>query len=212
MKSRSRLSSSIAIPALSFAFSCSLWLFYFASVAYARDCPPNDPSRSDCAAAATTAQNPAVPAAGTLAGGGAGVLINRGRPGPPPKPPKDYGPGRTNVWDPTVEEQQNRWIKDGLVWDPTTLTWRPPRPGEIPPPPDAPEEPPPYERQHPRDKTPVECLDLYDAYVKMQARAIALEAEIQAASQAQWDAQFKLNQLLAKFTLKLGWDVADTVT
>ncbi|MBI3914661.1 MAG: hypothetical protein HY327_10820, partial [Chloroflexi bacterium] len=54
--------------------------------------------------------------------------------------------------------------------------------------------------------------DLYDAYVKMQARAIALEVEIQAASKEQWDAQFKLNQLLAKFTLKLGWDVADTVT
>lgn len=124
------------------------------------------------------------------------------------KPPREYG-GRPNVWDPTVEEQQNRWIKEHLVWDPQTLSWRPPRPGEVPPPPDAPEDPPPYQRQNPRDKVPVDCLDLYDAYVKQQARAIKLEEEIKFASEAQFDAQKRLNQLLAKFTLKFGYEIAD---
>jgi len=47
--------------------------------------------------------------------------------------------------------------------------------------------------------------------VLVQSRLIALETEIQFASQAQWDAQFKLNQLLAKFSLKFGYDLADTV-
>ena len=104
MQKPNRHRSSIFVYTFGFAFSVLIWLFYFASVAYARDCPPNDPSRSDCAAAATTAQNPLVPAAGTIGGAGTSVVIdrlrNRKRPKPATKPPKDYGPGRTNVWDP----------------------------------------------------------------------------------------------------------------
>jgi ABC-type transporter Mla subunit MlaD len=198
-----------------YAFAFSLWLFYFASVAYARDCPPNDPSRADCAAAAQTAENPLVPATGTVAGTATSVVIdklrNRKRPKPATKPPKDYGPGRTNVWDPPETEQQEKWEKEGLVWDPQELTWRPPRPGEIPPPDDAPEEPPPYQRQNPREKVPPACLGYYDDYVLLQSRLIALEGEIKFASEAQFDAQLRLNQLLAKFTLKFGWDLADTL-
>ncbi|MBI5303986.1 MAG: hypothetical protein HY868_17760 [Chloroflexi bacterium] len=214
MNKRNHRPASFAILALYCAFSFSIWLFYFASVAYARDCPPNDPSRSDCAAAATTAQNPAVPATGTVAGAGTSVVIdrlrNRRRPRPAPRPPREYG-GRTNVWDPPEDEQQRKWEHEGLVWDPQELTWRPPRPGEIPPPDDAPENPPPYQQQNPREKVPPACLDKYDDYVLLQARLIKLEGEIKFASEAQWDAQFKLNQLLAKFSLKFGYDLADTV-
>ena len=214
MKKHNRRPASVPIYMLYLVFSFSIWLFYFASVAYARDCPPDDPSRSDCAAAAQTAQNPAVPATGTVAGAGTSVVIdklrNRKRPKPLTKPPREYG-DRPNVWDPPEVEQQRKWEEGGLIWDPVELTWRPPRPGEIPPPDDAPEEPPPYQKQNPREKVPPECLNYYDDYVLLQSRLIKLETEIQFASQAQWDAQFKLNQLLAKFSLKLGWDVADTV-
>ncbi len=214
MNNRNHRPASIAIFSLYCAFSFSIWLFYFASVAYARDCPPNDPSRSDCAAAATTAQNPAVPATGTVAGAGTSVVIDRirkrRRPRPAPRPPREYG-GRTNVWDPPEDEQQRKWENEGLVWDPQELTWRPPRPGEIPPPDDAPENPPPYQQQNPREKIPPACLGFYDDYVLLQARLIALEGEIKFASEAQWDAQFRLNQLLAKFSLKFGYDLADTV-
>ena len=193
-----------------YAFAFSLWLFYFASVAYARDCPPNDPSRADCAAAAQTAENPLVPATGTVAGTATSVVIdklrNRKRPKPATKPPKDYGPGRTNVWDPPETEQQEKWEKEGLVWDPQELTWRPPRPGEIPPPDDAPEEPPPYQRQNPREKVPPACLGYYDDYVLLQSRLIALEGEIKFASEAQFDAQLRLNQLLQVYTqVRLGF-------
>jgi len=127
MKNRNR-PPAIAIYLPTFIFSLSLWLFYFASVAYARDCPPNDPSRADCAAAATTAQNPVTPLAGTVAGTGTSVVIDRlrkrRRPGPVIKPPTDYGPGKTNVWDPPVDEQTHKWVNEGLVWDPQGLTWR----------------------------------------------------------------------------------------
>lgn len=214
MKKSNHHPASIAVYGFFSLFSFSIWLFYFASVAYARDCPPNDPSRSDCAAAAQTAQNPAVPATGTIAGAGTSVVIERlrkrPRPKPLTKPPREYG-GRTNVWDPPETEQQNKWEKEGLIWDPQELTWRPPRPGEIPPPDDAPENPPPYQQQNPREKVPPECLNFYDDYVLLQARLIKLETEIKFASEAQFDAQFKLNQLLAKFTLKFGYDLADTV-
>lgn len=215
MNRRDRHPSSIALYLISAAFSSALWVFYFANVVHASDCPPNDPSRIDCANAAQTANNPATPASGTVAGTGTSIAIdrlrNRRRGRSTPKPPTDYGPGRTNVWDPPVDEQTRKWVDDGLVWDPQTLSWRPPKPGEIPPPPDAPEKPPPYELQHPRDKVPPDCLELYDAYVKEQAKVIAMEDQIKFASEAQQDAQFKFNQLLAKFTLKLGWDVGDTV-
>lgn len=215
MNRRDRHPSSIALYLISAAFSFALWVFYFANVVYASDCPPNDPSRIDCANAAQTANNPATPASGTVAGTGTSIAIdrlrNRRRGRFTPKPPTDYGPGRTNVWDPPVDEQTRKWVDEGLVWDPQTLSWRPPKAGEILPPPDAPEKPPPYEQQHPRDKVPPDCLDLYDQYVKAQARTIEVEQEIQDLSKAQWDAQFNLNQLLAKFTLKFGYDLPDTV-
>lgn len=215
MNQRHQPRSSIVVYALFSVCSFSIWLFYFASVAYARDCPPNDPSRADCAAAATTAQNPLVPAAGTVGGAGTSVVIdrirNRKRPKPTTQLPKDYGPGRTNVWDPPETEQQEKWEEEGLIWDPQELTWRPPRPGEIPPPDDAPEDPPPYQQQNPREKIPPACLKYYDDYVLLQSRLIALETEIKFASEAQFDAQLRLNQLLAKFTLKFGWDLADTL-
>ena len=42
--------------------------------ALASDCPPDDPSRSDCKAAATTARNPLVPIAGGVAGTVGGLV------------------------------------------------------------------------------------------------------------------------------------------
>ncbi|MFQ5401665.1 MAG: hypothetical protein ACE5E7_18965 [Anaerolineae bacterium] len=58
-------------------------MFLFPAAAFARDCPPNDPSRSDCQGAATTARNPLVPIAGAGVGGAAGWVagqaISRGK-------------------------------------------------------------------------------------------------------------------------------------
>lgn len=56
------------------AAGLALLCWLLAGTAFASDCPPDDPSRSDCAAAATAAQNPLVPIAGGLAGTVAGGL------------------------------------------------------------------------------------------------------------------------------------------
>jgi hypothetical protein len=48
------------------------FLLVWAGIAYASDCPPNDPSRLDCQGAASTARSPLVPLAGAIAG----VLVN----------------------------------------------------------------------------------------------------------------------------------------
>lgn len=53
------------------------WMFLLPAVAFARDCPPSDASRSDCKAAATTARNPLVPIAGAGAGGVAGWVAGQ---------------------------------------------------------------------------------------------------------------------------------------
>ena len=139
--------------------------------------------------------------------GGVGGAVPPGIRPPAVKPPRDYGPGKDNPWDRPPEKQQEMWIREGVVWDPETLSWRPPRPGEIPPPKDYPEEPTPFQRTNPRDKTPWQCLGLYDDYVMAQARILALQGEIAEATTKYWDAQRLHNANLAKFTLLLGWDV-----
>jgi hypothetical protein len=53
------------------------WLALFTGAAYASDCPPDDPSRSDCKSAASTARNPLVPIAGAVLGGAAGQVIGQ---------------------------------------------------------------------------------------------------------------------------------------
>jgi hypothetical protein len=55
----------------------SLLLGLVPTVAYASDCPPDDPSRSDCKGAASTARSPLVPIAGAVAGGMAGWVIGQ---------------------------------------------------------------------------------------------------------------------------------------
>ncbi len=47
--------------------------------ASASDCPPNDPSRNDCAAAARPAKNPLVPVVGAIVGTIVAVIIVNGR-------------------------------------------------------------------------------------------------------------------------------------
>lgn len=47
------------------------------SVAYASDCPPDDPSRQDCQSAASSARSPLTPIAGAAAGGIAGWVVNQ---------------------------------------------------------------------------------------------------------------------------------------
>jgi hypothetical protein len=51
------------------------WLALFTGTVYASDCPPDDPSRADCQAAASTARNPLVPIAGGVLGGTVGGMI-----------------------------------------------------------------------------------------------------------------------------------------
>jgi hypothetical protein len=70
--------------------------------ARASDCPPEDPSRSDCRGAATTARNPLVPIGGAAAGGLVGWMAgNSVR--PRPKPEKGGDEPRTEK-DPCLED------------------------------------------------------------------------------------------------------------
>jgi hypothetical protein len=122
---------------------------------------------------------------------------------PDPQLPKD-DPG--NPFDPPPDEQQKMWKKDHVIWDPKTLQWRQPGPGEYPPPDNPPENPPPFQKQLPRDKVPPDCLDLYDAYVHYQGVAMAGEDAVQQASQDYQKANAHLLELFAKLELLLGWE------
>lgn len=66
---RRRFSSASWLPLSIPLVSLLLWA---ATLVYASDCPPNDPSRSDCQAAANTARSPLVPLAGAVVG----VFVN----------------------------------------------------------------------------------------------------------------------------------------
>jgi hypothetical protein len=68
----------IWLPLLGFVLG---WLLVLAAPAHASDCPPDDPSRSDCSAAASTARNPLVPIGGSVVGGVVGNVVGRGRGG-----------------------------------------------------------------------------------------------------------------------------------
>jgi len=54
-----------------------LALVFLPTTALASDCPPEDLSRSDCRAAASTARSPLVPIAGAAAGAGAGWVASK---------------------------------------------------------------------------------------------------------------------------------------
>lgn len=56
---------------------CFLLLGLLPTAAHASDCPPDDPSRSDCKSAASTARSPLVPIAGAAAGAGAGWVVTK---------------------------------------------------------------------------------------------------------------------------------------
>lgn len=58
-------------------FGYFLLLGLLPTVAYASDCPPDDPSRSDCKSAASTARSPLVPIVGAAAGAGAGWVVSK---------------------------------------------------------------------------------------------------------------------------------------
>jgi hypothetical protein len=112
-------------------------------------------------------------------------------------------------WDPPLEEQDAKWVNEGLIWDPDQQVFRRPRPEEVPRPEDAPEEPAPVEQARPRNETPVPCLGIYDEYAKAQARAIGLASRIEEAARRYRAAQDHLTRQLAKLTLRTGWDVGD---
>jgi hypothetical protein len=95
------------------------------------------------------------------------------------------------------------WLKNHVIWDPQTLSYRPPNPNEYPPPVDPPENPPPFQKQLPRDQVPPDCLDLYDAYVRCQGIAVSGDDQIQAASQAYQQAMAHLLELFAKMEMYL---------
>lgn len=145
--------------------------------------------------------------AGDVAGTATGTALGGGEGTPEMKTPKDYGPGKDNPWDPPIEKQREMWEKEGLVWDPDTLSWRKPRPNEIPPPKGMPEKPTPYERQKPRSEVPGACVVFYDRYVAAQAKVLDLRRQVDAARDKHLKAQDHLNKQLAKFTIKLGLDV-----
>ncbi len=121
------------------------------------------------------------------------------------KPPKKYDDG-PNVWDPPPDEQTNRWNKDHVVWDPNTLSWRPPHVDEFPPPPVGPEGPPPYEKQHPADQIPDSCRDLYNQYVQAQATAKSGDDAIQAAGVEYQSAVDAMLKMYAKLVALLGFE------
>lgn len=109
-----------------FAF-LAVWLVLVASTAHASDCPPDDPSRSDCQAAATTARNPLVPIAGGVGGGVAGEVIGRvvtkGKDGKEESEPQDEGGERENPCQEVTEQFQLAKIKQQLLLD-AYISWK----------------------------------------------------------------------------------------
>lgn len=75
--------------------------------------------------------------------------------------------------------------------------------------PGVPPEDPPYVRDNPRDRTPAPCRQFYDDYVAAQKEITAMEGPIRIATETYWEAQRRLNQNLAKFSIQLAWDTAD---
>ena len=128
---------------------------------------------------------------------------------PGPAIPEREGPPKDNPFDPTGQERRDKWAKEGLVWDPRELGWRRPKPEEIPPPENPPEEAPPYQRQNPRNKTPPECLNLYDEYVRAEADLLRMEPEMQALADSLKVAQEWLQTKLTIFTVQFGADMTD---
>lgn len=124
--------------------------------------------------------------------------------------PKDFPSEPPNPFDPSIREQIEKWVNEGLIWDPNDLTWRPPRAGEVPPPSDFPEDAP-FTKNISRDRVPPSCLALYDRYVKAQAKALQAQGEIDAARTRLQQVQDHLNRQLAKFTLKTGYDIGSLV-
>ena len=132
----------------------------------------------------------------------------------PPIKTKTYGPPdnkRSNPWDPPPDEQKNMWLKNHVIWDPKTLSYRPPNPGEYPPPVDPPENPPPFQKQLPRDQVPPDCLDLYDAYVRCQGIAVSGDVQIEAANEAYQLAMAHLLMLFAKMEMYLGIEAGQMI-
>ncbi len=152
-------------------------------------------------------------AAKVAAGAGAGALA------PPIKPPRVYG--RTdpatgelksepnNPWDPSTEEQIEKWKKDHVIWDPKTLSFRPPEPGEYPPPAGPPEYrlKTPFENEHPRESIPPDCLELYDKYVKAESTAQSGASDLKRAADAYQKAQAAYNMKLQMWTLIMGAEI-----
>ena len=138
------------------------------------------------------------------------------KPGPdsPAKDPANYG-DRPNVWDPSTDDQQQHWVKDHMIWDPQTLNYRYPKPGELPPPKIDPENPPPYAQANSPDKIPGACLYLYNQYVASQAQAMSassdLDAQIAAAQADYQDAVDQKLKMFMKLTLQLGFDAGTAV-
>lgn len=200
----------------------------FASIAWADDagtdeCEAAGVEWEDCEGADVVIKKGG--AAGAGAGGGAGLApLNdprtrkkkRKRNPTPWVKPRQYvdGEGNTkdNPWDPSKEEQKEKWKDDSLIWDPKDQTWRKPRPEEYPPPQDPPEEEPPFARQNPRSNTPVECLGLYDDYVKAQGDLLQYEKLIEKAKKDFQNAQEWLQIKLTIFTVQFGVDMADFFT
>jgi hypothetical protein len=125
-----------------------------------------------------------------------------------PDPPGNKGP---NVFDPPPDEQQRMWNKNHVIWDPSTLSYRPPKPNEYPPPVDPPEKTTPFQQQVPRDQVPPDCLDLYDAYVRSQGIVLSGDDQIQAASQAYQQAMAHLLELFAKLEMYLGIEAGEMI-
>jgi hypothetical protein len=116
------------------------------------------------------------------------------------------GGQRPNVFDPPTEEQQRMWKTQHVIWDPTTLSYRQPKPGEYPPPDNPPENPPPYQKQTPRSQVPPDCLELYDLYTKAESIVLGGDAGIQAASNLYQKALAHMLELFAKLELYLGME------
>ena len=105
----------------------TVWLVLWVGTAHASDCPPDDPSRSDCQAAASTARNPLVPIAGGVGGGVAGELIGRtvgkGEKGDDEDEKGKEEPERENPCQEVTERFQLAKIKQQLLLD-AYLSWQ----------------------------------------------------------------------------------------
>ena len=154
-------------------------------------------------------RTPAVVAvgAGVAALGGTAIAVNKRR-RPKFVPPKVLPDGRSNPWDPSIDEQRRKWDRDKLVWDPDTLSWRDPVDTDFV---DLPEALTPVEKAIPEGEVPSQCLETYTTYVRQEGLARDLKRLRDDATTKLEAAGKLLKKNVVRANVQLGVDIGGAI-